>query len=143
MASEDNIAKARRLLEKGFGEGDLSVVDEYVAPDFVEHQNGVQGTGPEAVRRVIQGLHDSLTDMQYVIEDIVASGDDVWVRARAGGVNTEPIMGWPATGKAVEIDVTDIIRFRGGKMVAHWGVADRLGMMQQLGLLADSLRRVA
>jgi hypothetical protein len=29
----------------------------------------------------------------------------------------------------------DVIRFRDGKMVEHWGVADRLGMIQQLGLL--------
>jgi predicted ester cyclase len=29
--------------------------------------------------------------------------------------------------------VIDICRFENGKIVEHWGVADRLGMMQQIG----------
>ena len=32
------------------------------------------------------------------------------------------------------IDVIDIGRFAHGKMVDHWGVADRLGVLLQLGL---------
>jgi hypothetical protein len=27
------------------------------------------------------------------------------------------------------------VRFRDGKMVDHWGVADRLGMLQQVGAM--------
>ena len=42
---------ARRLLEEGFGDGDLSVVDEYAAADFIEHQDGAEGSGPDAVKR--------------------------------------------------------------------------------------------
>ena len=133
--SSDNTEAVRRLLTDGFGGGDLSIVDELVAPDFVEHQNGAQGEGPEALKRIIRGLHESLTDMRLIVQGIVAEGDDVWVRARAYGDNTLPIMGMPATGRSIEIDVLDVIRFRDGKIVEHWGVADRLGMLQQLGLL--------
>jgi predicted ester cyclase len=136
MSVQDNVATARRLLEQGFGDGDLSVVDDLVAPDlvapdlvapdFVEHQNGAQGTtGPAAVQGIVKGLHASLSDIRLTIEDIVAAGDDVWVRARATARNDKPIMGRPATGRDVEIDVVDILRFRDGKVVAHWGVADR------------------
>jgi predicted ester cyclase len=52
-------------------------------------------------------------------------------------------MGRPPTGRDFEIDIIDVIRFRDGKMVAHWGVADRLGMIQQLGLMADTPHRTA
>jgi predicted ester cyclase len=135
MSSQDNIHAVRRLLTEGFGGGDLKVVDDYVAADFEEHQNGAQGHGPEAVKRVITGLHDSLSEMHMDIQSIVADGDIVWTRVRAQGVNTKPIMGRPATGKSMAIDVIDVIRFSDGKMVEHWGVADRLGMLQQLGLL--------
>ena len=34
----------------------------------------------------------------------------------------------------MQITVIDIMRFRDGKLVEHWGVADRLAMMEQLGM---------
>jgi predicted ester cyclase len=143
MSAQDDLLATRRLLEQGFGGGDTSVVAALVAPDFVERQNGAQGFGPEAVKAIIRGLHDSLTDMHFEIEDVVAVGDDVWVRSRVLGVSTRPIMGSPPTGKSVEIDVIDVIRCRDGKMVEHWGVADRLGMLQQLGLTPQRGERPA
>ena len=65
------------MLEKGFGEGALSVVDEHVAPDLIEHQDGAQGRGPEAAKGIIRGLHASFTDMRLTIVKIIAVGDDV------------------------------------------------------------------
>jgi predicted SnoaL-like aldol condensation-catalyzing enzyme len=41
------------------------------------------------------------------------------------------------------VDVIDVVRFRDGKMVDHWGVADRLGMLQQVGVIPQPQRRVA
>jgi predicted ester cyclase len=134
MGSESNSEIVRRVLERGFGGGDLSVVDEYVAADFIEHQDGAEGRGPAAVKGIIRGLHESFTDMQLIIDDIVGAGEDVWVRARARASNTKPIMGRPATGRDIEIQIMDVIRCRDGKLVEHWGVADRLAMLQQLGL---------
>jgi predicted ester cyclase len=92
------------------------------------------------VKSIISGLHASLSDMNMTIEDIVATGDDVWVRARATARNDKPIMGRSATGRPIDIEVVDIIRFKDGRMVEHWGVADRLGMLQQLGLVAGARR---
>jgi len=135
MSSQENIEIVREVLEKGFGDGDLSVIDRYVASDFIEHQDGAQGTGPDAVKGVIRGLHESFTDMHLVVKDIVAVGDHVWVRVQAHGVNSKPIIGRPATGRSITIDIIDQIRLRDGKLIEHWGVADRFAMLQQLGLL--------
>jgi predicted ester cyclase len=143
MSVQSNVTAARRLLVEGFGDGDLSVVDEYVADDFVEHQNGVQGIGPEAVKQIIRGLHQSLSEMTFHIEGIVAGEDTVWLRSRVTAKNSLPFLGWPATGKEVEIDVFDVIRFSAGKAIEHWGVADRLGLLEQLGLADEGVRRVA
>ena len=41
-------------------------------------------------------------------------------------------MGQDPAGKVMEIDVIDIVRFEDGKMVEHWGVPDRLGILLQL-----------
>ncbi len=69
------------------------------------------------------------------IEDITAEGDKVWARLTARGTHRGPFMGLPPTGRPIEIDVIDICRFEGGQLVEHWGVPDRFGMLEQLGLL--------
>ena len=143
MSAQDNVAAARRLLVEGFGDGDLTVVDEYVADDFTEHQNGVQGIGPDAVKEIIKGLHQSLSEMTFHIEAVVTAEDTVWLRSRVSAKNSLPFMGWPATGKRIEIDVFDVIRFSAGKMIEHWGVADRLGLLEQLGLVTEEGARRA
>jgi predicted ester cyclase len=143
MSVHDNVTAARRLLEEGFGGGDLSVIDQLVTDDFVEHQNGAQGIGPEAVKDIVRGLHASLSGMRYHIEGVMAGEDTVWLRASVTATNTKPFLGWPATGAEVEFDTFDVFRFSGGKVIEHWGVADRLGLLEQLGLASGEERRIA
>jgi predicted ester cyclase len=143
MSVQRNIDDARRLLEEAFGDGDLSVIDELVADDFVEHQNPVQGAGPEAVKEIVRGLHQSLSELRFHVEAVIAGEDTVWLRSRVTARNTLPFLGWPATGKRIEIDVFDVLRFSAGKAIEHWGVADRLGLLEQLGLADGEQRRIA
>jgi steroid delta-isomerase-like uncharacterized protein len=135
MPPQRNTASVRRLFEEAFNTGDEAVIDELVAPDFVEHQNGAQGHGPDALRRIVRGLRASFPDLQLQIEDTAESGDDVWTRLRGHGTDTGGVAGRPPSGRRIEVDVIDIIRFRDGRMAEHWGVADRLGMLQQVGVI--------
>ena len=132
--SEQNAANMRKLIEVGFGEGNLGVVDEIVSHDCREHQRGLR-PGIEGVKDTIRTLRSWFSDFQISVEDVAVSGDTVWTRNRARGVNTGSVMGRPPTGKPFEIDVIDIARFENGKLVEHWGVPDQLGMMLQLGLV--------
>jgi predicted ester cyclase len=133
MSSEQNYATLRRLIEEGFGKGNGAVVDEVMATNFVEHQNGIMPPNAEGVKGAIISLHRALSDLSYTVEDMVVDGDKVWVRLKARSVHTGRFMGLPPSGKSVAIDVIDICRFENGKIVEHWGVPDRLGLMEQLG----------
>jgi len=45
-------------------------------------------------------------------------------------------MGVPPTGTRVDVQLIDIMRFDGAGLVCeHWGVADMLSLMQQLGVV--------
>ena len=44
-------------------------------------------------------------------------------------------MGVPPTGKAVEIQLIDIMSWNAGLVTGHWGVADLLSQVQQLGVV--------
>jgi predicted ester cyclase len=130
---ELNMKRFRRLILVGFGQGDLAVVDELFAPDFVEHQEGVRPPNAEGVKGIIAYLRQALPDLNYTIEDIAASDDRVWGRLRSRGTHRGPFMGIPPTGNEIAITVIDICRFVNGKIVEHWGVPDQLSLLRQIG----------
>ena len=67
---------------------------------------------------------------------MLSSGDKVVARATVTGTNHGPFMGMPPTGKAIRVQLIDIIRFDDdGLAREHWGVFDAMKMMQQLGVV--------
>jgi steroid delta-isomerase-like uncharacterized protein len=124
------------VVEEGFNRGDMDVVNAVTSPDLVEHQNygANHPAGAEGVRAVVASLRRAFPDFRLTIEDIAVRGDAVWLRMIATGTNTGPYLGHAATGRSIRIDVFDVIRVDNGRMVEHWGVPDRLGVLAQLGL---------
>jgi predicted ester cyclase len=74
-----------------------------------------------------------MSDFSLTVEDFAVAGDVVWTRNRARGVNTGSVMGFGPTGGLVEVDVVDIGRFANGMLVEHWGIADQMGLLLQVG----------
>jgi predicted ester cyclase len=127
----------RQLIEEGFNQGNMDVVNAVTSPALVEHQNfgPNHAAGAAGVRAVVASLRRSFPDFRLTIEDLAIAGDAVWLRMVATGTNTGPYMGHASTGRSIRIDVFDVIRVVNGVMVEHWGVPDRLGVLSQLGLL--------
>ncbi|HEX7400121.1 MAG TPA: ester cyclase [Candidatus Limnocylindrales bacterium] len=134
MSGSDNVERFRKLIDEGFTGGNLDVVDELISPECVEHQRGNR-SGVDGAKEVIRTLHRWMSEFSLTIEDVAVAGDLVWARNRARGINTGSVMGNPPSGRPVEIDVIDVVRFEDGRVVEHWGIADQLGMMLQLGLM--------
>jgi len=130
----------RRLIEEAFNQGNLSVVDELVAPGAREHQRGAED-GPEGTKKTVKYLRSAFPDFKIIIDDVLVSGNMVWARQRGGGTNLGMFAGHPPTGRKGFIDVIDVCRIEDGKVVEHWGVPDQLGMMLQLGLVSPPARR--
>jgi steroid delta-isomerase-like uncharacterized protein len=134
--SEESKALARRFFDEVVNGRNLDAIDELVADDFVEHevQPGMP-TDKEAPRQFFGMLHAAVPDLRVEIEDLIAEGDKLAVRATARGTHQGELMGMPATGKPFEMNWIDIVQVRDGKAIAHWGVTDVAGMMQQVGLM--------
>jgi predicted ester cyclase len=126
--------RARRLVEIGIGQADRSVLDELMADNCVEHQRGNKD-GRDGAWAVATTLHRWMSDFSLTVEDTAVAGNTVWTRNRARGINTGSVMGNPPSSKAVEVDVIDILRFENGIAVEHWGIADQVGLMLQIGAL--------
>ncbi|HXI96568.1 MAG TPA: ester cyclase [Candidatus Acidoferrum sp.] len=134
-----NEAIYRRLIEEGFNQGNLAVVDELMAPDAREHQRGSRD-GVEGAKGTINYLRSVFPDFKITIDEVVVSGDKVWARQKGGGTNLGSFAGHPPTGIKAFIDVIDIVRIEDGKIVEHWGVPDQLGMMLQLGHIPQPVK---
>lgn len=131
-------AVMQRVFDEGFCTGNTDVVDELFAPDFVEHQFGLAGSGTAAIEHVkaaMADLHKIVPDLVCTIEDSVEHGDTIWTRVRARGTATGEFFG-PPSGRSVDITVIDVSRIVGGRLVEHWGVPDRFAMLAQTGTLA-------
>jgi predicted ester cyclase len=73
-------------------------------------------------------------DMRMDVEDMIASGDKVVARVTATATHQGEFMGVAGTGSRVEVQLIDIMRFDDGGLVCeHWGVADLLTLLQQIG----------
>ena len=124
----------RRLIVEGFSGGNTAVVDEVCAEDYVEHQDGIEPNDREGLKGAIRFLHALAPDLEVTVEDAMVRGDKVWARMKGRGTHSGRILGGP-TGRSFEITIMDVCTFRDGKCVEHWGVADRLSQMQQLGII--------
>lgn len=133
--STENENVFRRLIEEGFSRGNLAALDELFAPNFVEHQDGFTPPNIEGVKAAIVSLRTPFPDLRLTVEEIISSGDKTWARLAARGAHMAPFMGQPPSGRSFAITVIDVCRFENGKIAEHWGVADRLSLMGQLGLL--------
>jgi len=119
--------------------GDVDAFGDLLAGDFVEHEAtpGLEPTrdGTIAFFRMYIA---AFPDLRMEPEDVLECGDKVVARVRATGTQQGEFMGLPATGKAVDVQLIDIIRFGGdGLAHEHWGVFDAMTMMQQLGALPE------
>ena len=135
MSEEQNKRIFERVIEEAYSKGNVDVLDEVFATNFVEHQVGIVPPTVDGVKRSIAFLRGAFPDLKLIIEEILASGDKTWARITGRGTHQGTFMGILPTGKSVVVTVMDECRFEDGKIVEHWGVADQLAVMAQIGAL--------
>lgn len=134
MPAETNKTLVKRLVNEAQVAGNLVVVDELLADDFIDHTPlpGVPATR-EGVKMLFAYLRNAFPDLAIVIDEQIADSDKVATRKTFKGTHRGEFMGVPATGRPVQFEVIDILTFRGDKISEHRVVLDRLSIQQQLG----------
>lgn len=137
MPTEENKAITRRFLEEIFTGGNLELVDELFAPDFILHDSSVpqEVRGVEALKQYITMYRAAYPDTHFTVEDQIAEGNEVVTRWTGQGTHQGELMGIPPTGNQVTVTGIEVDRVSGGKIEESWVSYDALGMMQQLGIV--------
>ena len=135
----DHTATMRRTYEL-ISAGDIDGFGELLAENFVEHQEA-PGLPPTkaGVLDLFRGYRAAFPDMRMEAIEILPSGDRAVARVTVSGTQTGDFMGMPASGRHARVDLIDIMRFdEAGLVCEHWGVADMLSLLQQLGAIPEA-----
>jgi steroid delta-isomerase-like uncharacterized protein len=135
MSTEENKTRQRRVFEEVFNKGNLAIIPEFIAPDYVYRSPlGMEAKGPEGFKQMVTRVRTAFPDLHITIEDMVAEGDMVAIRYTMRGTFKGEYMGIAPTGKKMELPNAGFARFRGGKQVDVWPYLDSLTYYQQLGI---------
>jgi predicted ester cyclase len=136
MHESRNKEVVRRFVDEYQTGASESAFEELMHPEILDHSRppGI-APGAEGVRQQFDGFRAAFPDFRATILDQIAQGDKVVTRKVFHGTHEGELWGIPPTGREVEIHVIDIVRVEDGQIVEHWNQVDRMGLMQQLGVL--------
>lgn len=105
------------------------------AEDVLLHVHGEEIRGVDAVLEHQWGFVEAFPDLDYAMGAVVAEGDVVAARHTATGTHDGELQDIPPTGEEVEMEVMVMFRLEDDEVAEVWLTYDRLGMLQQLGVV--------
>ena len=134
--AEENKAIIRRFIDS-YNRRELDIFEELVVPGYIDHTH--QTKGRDEFKRLFTMAFEGFPDWYEEIQEMIAEGDNVWVRVIATGTHKGD---WnlfgvplPATGKKVRMEMVFIWRVIGGKLVEGREVDESVDFLRQLGLV--------
>ena len=132
MSLEENKAIVHRFIDI-YNTQKWDLVDDLVAPDYVDHTNHIQGL--EGLKQMMMMGSMAFPDWHETIEDIIAEGDKLWVLLAYTATHTGEWLGLAPTGNKITTMNVDIYRIVNGKIAERWNVTDNVGLFQPLGVI--------
>jgi steroid delta-isomerase-like uncharacterized protein len=127
---------AQQYLEAAWNRGDATALDALATADlevsFPLLPDVVRGL--DSFRQVLQGMRAGLPDLRFDFHPVATQGDTAVVRWEAAGTHTGPLLGLPATGRAVRWSGLSVVEVANGRVAREWGEEDAMGLFRQLGV---------
>jgi steroid delta-isomerase-like uncharacterized protein len=139
MPAEENKDLIRRYIEAvdSNDSDDWSVIDEYLAENFVAHNPPYPGVtlDRDGMKQASEIFRVAAPGTRHEITMQVAEGELVVSQIRGRGVHKGDLLGIPATHKDIETTGIAIHRVRDGKITEYWSAVDVAQVWQQVGAL--------
>ena len=133
-SSEAAKAVVRRNTEEVQGKGNSEVFEELFADDFVDHTPQPAMTPDKAgVRGLYKAIREAFPDFRAVIHWQTAEGEIVTTFKTYHRTHQGTFLGVAPTGRKIHFETVDAMRVHNGQITEHWGVANLLSLMQQVG----------
>jgi steroid delta-isomerase-like uncharacterized protein len=117
-----NVADNKRVVEalyrEVYGRGEVSRVDDLVAPDFVNCDvNAGQHAGRDGIPFIVSLLHHAIENFRCVVHELIGEEDNVVARVTFEGIHRHEFLGVPPTGQPLRTEIIAIWRLREGRIV--------------------------
>jgi predicted SnoaL-like aldol condensation-catalyzing enzyme len=120
---ENNKALVQRYNRELIEQGSEESAREILSLAFTNHSAPEGQSGADALMYFFNHiLRVGLSDIRVLIDRQVAEADLVTTHKRITGTHTGNLMGIPATGQTVSIEVIDILKVQHNQVTDHWGV---------------------
>jgi len=131
--AEANKALFMRFMDEVGNQGQTDKIGEIVSTDFVEHQELPPDVPPgvEGLTQFFTGIRQAFPDLTITVDVILASDDLVAGRSTWTGTQATEWMGMQPSGSPVAFEAIDVVRFKDGKAVEHWGLDNSAEMMMR------------
>src|SRR5690242_4284704 len=124
MTPEELRARARRITEELFNQGDLAVIDELVDPAYIQYlATEDRTTDAAAWAAFITEMRRAFPDLRAHTEQQVVEGDTLAQRLKVTGTHDGVAFAGlpPATGARLRVNVVDIYRVGpAGRFTERW-----------------------
>lgn len=124
---------------RAFNERDHDAIRDHVADDVVHHGIHEDLEGPDALLEYLERHFQAFPDYRGDMERLIADADCVCVRYTAAGTHTGEYEGVEPTGLAATWSGLAMYRVEDGEIAKIWIEEDRLGLLEQLEMLEDSV----
>lgn len=134
MSLETNKSIVRQFNNDVIAKGNRKAFEALIDPNFVNRTAppGAPNDAESMWNTFENVLRPALAGLDVTIHDQIAEGDKVTTRKTITGTHVGTLMGIEATGRAVSIDVIDIVRVMNGRYVEHWGINTLAVVLAQL-----------
>jgi serine phosphatase RsbU (regulator of sigma subunit)/predicted ester cyclase len=121
VTAEENEALVRRYFEEAWVKRNLAAVDDFMVPNYVEHQvpDG-RLTSRDSLKQLLAMYYRAFPDMKSVLHEILAQGNRVMYRWSVSATHLGDWLGIPPTGNHMTATGITIYRIVGGKAVEGW-----------------------
>lgn len=126
--SKDKKELIRHAFEELIGRGNLAIIEETFATDYIAHAGEKKYGGHAFIKRFVNQLRNAIPDILVVEVNFLAQDTNtiVWQRTLRGTHKVE-MKGIPASGKKVQwIDML-VTRFDKDKIAEDWVVSELMG----------------
>ena len=128
----NNKALVKTLYEDCINGRDLDRLEALIAPDFV----GARGErGPREFRATIEAVLTGFPGVRFEVHDLIGEEDRVAARWTFRAVHGGRFAGIKPSLAEVTQEGNVIYQLRDGQIVRAWLQADRLGVLQQIGVV--------
>ncbi len=131
-----NVDVARRFFDDVFNKGQLDVVDEIFAKDYVGLSSAsFKGPikGPAGIKEFVTAYRNAFPDIHFTFEDVLSEKDKIAVRWTTTGTHKGALQGVAATNKKIRVTGIGIAHIENAKIIRSFSQINTLSMLRQLG----------